>query len=198
MPRSTAHRILCGVGVIVGLLGGSSAAWSGSDTEQKGAQVYCFMRSSGNAHEVSWNAAYALIKRQSRGLFKTSPEHASVMITEAVVKDPGTFPDCGQYLGDLFGGATTATAASLGSTSTATQTATAFSSDGYAAGGNERYSYCSPLAASTRPGPWAAVDQRLSGGYPAEGELEPVQQQLLGRLVLPTVGLIPGPMQCQC
>jgi len=141
MPRSTAHRILCGVGVIVGLLGGSSAAWSGSDTEQKGAQVYCFMRSSGNAHEVSWNAAYALIKRQSRGLFKTSPEHASVMITEAVVKDPGTFPDCGQYLGDLFGGATTATAASLGSTSTATQTDTAVSSDGYAAGGNERYSY---------------------------------------------------------
>ena len=25
------------------------------------------------------------------------------MITEAVVKDPGNFPDCGQYLGDLFG-----------------------------------------------------------------------------------------------
>ena len=63
------------------------------------------------------------------------------MITEAVVKDPGTFPDCGRYLGDLFGGATTATAASLGSTSTATQTDTAVSSDGYAAGGNERYSY---------------------------------------------------------
>ena len=141
MPRSTAHQILCGVGVIVGLLGGSSAAWSVSDTEQKGAQVYCFMRSSGNAHEVSWSAAYALIKRQSHGLFKTSPEHASVMITEAVVKDPGMFPDCGRYLGDLFGGATTATAASLGSTSTATQTDTAFSSDGYAAGGNERYSY---------------------------------------------------------
>jgi len=141
MPRSTAHRILCAVGVIGGLPGGSSSAWSGSDTEQKGAQVYCFMRSSGNAHEVSWNAAYALIKRQSRGLFKTSPEHASVMITEAVVKDPGTFPDCGQYLGDLFGGATTATAASLGSTSTATQTDTAVSSDGYAVGGNERYSY---------------------------------------------------------
>ena len=141
MPRSTAQRILCSAGVIVGLLCGSSTAWAGTDTEEKGAQVYCFMRSSGNAHDVSWNAAYALIKRQSRGLFKTSPEHASVMITEAVVKDPGTFPDCGQYLGDLFGGATTATAASLGSTSTATQTDTAFSSDGYAAGGNERYSY---------------------------------------------------------
>ena len=103
MPRSTAHRILCGVGVIVGLLGGSSAAWSGSDTEQKGAQVYCFMRSSGNAHEVSWNAAYALIKRQSAGVFKTSPEHAAVMITETVVEEPGSYPDCGRYLGDLFG-----------------------------------------------------------------------------------------------
>ena len=93
MLRSIAHRFLCSAGVIVGLLGGSSAAMAGTDTEQKGAQVYCFMRSSGNAHDVSWNAAYALIKRQSRGLFKTSPEHASVMITEAVVKDPGTFPD---------------------------------------------------------------------------------------------------------
>ena len=63
------------------------------------------------------------------------------MITEAVVNDPGTFPDCGQFLGDLFGGATTATAASLGSTSTATPINTAVSSDGYAAGANERYSY---------------------------------------------------------
>ena len=26
------------------------------------------------------------------------------MITEAVVEDPDSFPDCGQYLGDLFGG----------------------------------------------------------------------------------------------
>ena len=141
MLRSTAQRILCSAGVIVGLLCGSSTAWAGTDTEEKGAQVYCFMRSSGNAHDVSWNAAYALIKRQSRGLFKTSPEHASVMITEAVVKDPGTFPDCGQFLGDLFGGATTATAASLGSTSTATQTNTSVSSDGYAAREAERYSY---------------------------------------------------------
>ena len=141
MPRSIAHRFLCSAGVIVGLLGGSSAVWAGPDTEEKGAQVYCFMRSSGNGHAVSWNAAYALIKRQSRGLFKTSPEHASVMITEAVVKDPGTFPDCGRFLGDLFGGATTATAASLDSTSTATRTDTSISTDGYAASGAERYSY---------------------------------------------------------
>jgi hypothetical protein len=68
----------------------------------KGAQVYCFMRSNGNNHNVSWSAAYALIKRQSAGMFRTSPEHAAVMITEAVVQNPGTFPDCGRFLGDLF------------------------------------------------------------------------------------------------
>jgi hypothetical protein len=68
----------------------------------KGAQVYCFMRSAGNSHDVSWAAAYALIKRQSASMFKTSPEHAAVMITEAVVQNPGTFPDCGRYLGDLY------------------------------------------------------------------------------------------------
>lgn len=61
------------------------------------------MRSNGNGHKVSWEAAYALIKRQKSGMFKTSPEHAAVMITEAVVKEPGTYPDCGKYLGDLFG-----------------------------------------------------------------------------------------------
>jgi hypothetical protein len=68
----------------------------------KGAQVYCFMRNNGNDHPVSWTAAYALIKRQSASMFKTSPEHAAVMITEAVVQNPGTYPDCGRYLGDLY------------------------------------------------------------------------------------------------
>ena len=88
-------------------------------TEDKGAKIYCYMRSSGNDHKVSWNAAYAVIKRQGRSMFKTSPEHASVMITEAVVEDPGNFPDCGQFLGDLFGGNTQpATAATLGKSST--------------------------------------------------------------------------------
>ena len=90
-------------------------------TEEKGAKIYCFMRSSGNNHEVSWNAAYAVIKRQRSGVFKTSPEHASVMITESVVQDPGNFPDCGQFLGDLFGGNTQpATTATLGNSSTVT------------------------------------------------------------------------------
>ena len=88
-------------------------------TEDKGAKIYCYMRSSGNDHKVSWNAAYAVIKRQRSGVFKTSPEHASVMITEAVVQDPGNFPDCGQFLGDLFGGNTQpATTATLGNSST--------------------------------------------------------------------------------
>jgi hypothetical protein len=60
------------------------------------------MRNNGNDHAVSWNAAYALIKRQSASMFRTSPEHAAVMITEAVVNNPGTYPDCGRYLGDLY------------------------------------------------------------------------------------------------
>ena len=97
------------------------------------------MRSSGNAHDVSWKAAYALIKRQGRGLFKTSPERASVMITEAVVEDPGQFPDCDQYLGDLFGGATTATAASLGSTPQNTNSPS--SDEAYGIADDARYSY---------------------------------------------------------
>jgi hypothetical protein len=72
------------------------------DAASKGAQIYCFMRNSGNSHQVSWDAAYAVIKRQTDRLFKTSPQHAAVMITEAVVKNPAEFPDCGRYLGDLF------------------------------------------------------------------------------------------------
>lgn len=68
----------------------------------KGAQVYCYMRANGNNHDVSWLAAYALIKRQSASMFKTSPTHAAVMITEAVVQNPTAFPDCGRYLGDLY------------------------------------------------------------------------------------------------
>jgi len=79
------------------------AAQSASENPgAKGAQVYCFMRANGNNHEVSWTAAYALIKRQSASMFRTSPEHAAVMITEAVVQNPTSFPDCGRFLGDLY------------------------------------------------------------------------------------------------
>ena len=79
-------------------------AIAGTPEAVKGAKIYCFMRNSDNDHQVSWEAAYALIKRQKSGMFKTSPEHAAVMITEDVVEDPGSYPNCGQYLGDLFGG----------------------------------------------------------------------------------------------
>ena len=84
------------------LLGRPALAAAGDSPGGKGAQVYCYMRVAGNNHEVSWIAAYALIKRQSASLFKTSPEHASVMITEAVVQNPTSFPECGKYLGSLY------------------------------------------------------------------------------------------------
>ncbi|MCP9797965.1 MULTISPECIES: DUF6554 family protein [unclassified Cyanobium] len=107
--HSLHHRlgpiVLAAAAVLLGGAGTAQSARAGNDIEGpggKGAQVYCFMRNNGNVHEVSWNAAYALIKRQSAGLFKTSPEHAAVMITEAVVQNPGTFPDCGRFLGELF------------------------------------------------------------------------------------------------
>jgi hypothetical protein len=43
------------------------------------------MRNSENSHQVSWDAAYAVVKRQGDRLFRTSPQHAAVLITEAVV-----------------------------------------------------------------------------------------------------------------
>lgn len=67
----------------------------------KAAQVYCFMRGNGNNHEVSWAAAYGVIK-QTSGVFKPPPERAAVLITEAVVYNPTAFPDCARYLGDLY------------------------------------------------------------------------------------------------
>ena len=103
--------VLSAAALIGGLSPMTSPLQAAEAGNEKGAKIYCFMRSSGNNHEVSWNAAYAVIKRQRSGVFKTSPEHASVMITEAVVQDPGNFPDCGQFLGDLFGGNTQPAAA---------------------------------------------------------------------------------------
>lgn len=86
----------------LGLAFGPGAQAQPDSPGVKGAQVYCYMRSNGNSHEVSWTAAYSLIKRQSASMFKTSPTHAAVMITEAVVQNPSTFQDCGRYLGDLY------------------------------------------------------------------------------------------------
>ncbi len=91
---------------LVSLHFSTSASKAAVETGEKGAQIYCYMRESGNDHEVSWNAAYALIKRQSNSMFKTSPKHAAVMIIEAVVDEPSNYPDCGRYLGELFGGST--------------------------------------------------------------------------------------------
>ena len=122
---------------LIGTLGSVTPPLQAAEaTEDKGAKIYCYMRSSGNDHKVSWNAAYAVIKRQGRSMFKTSPEHASVMITEAVVNDPGNFPDCGQFLGDLFGGNTQpATAATLGKSTTITESTIESTDD------TTRYSY---------------------------------------------------------
>ena len=124
MASLRSSLVLC-TAALIGAFGSVSPALQAAEaTEEKGAKIYCFMRSSGNDHKVSWNAAYALIKRQGSSVFKTSPEHASVMITEAVVKDPGNFTDCGQFLGDLFGGNTQpATAATLGNSSSVIESA---------------------------------------------------------------------------
>ena len=93
--------MLCSGG-LAGLAVPASAQAQLESPGAKGAQIYCYMRGNGNSHAVSWAAAYALVKRQSASLFKTSPTHAAVMITEAVVQNPNTFPDCGRYLGDLY------------------------------------------------------------------------------------------------
>ena len=88
---------------LAGMLLAAAPVEAASADSKKGAQVYCYMRSNGNSHSVSFEDSYALIKRHSAGVFKTSPEHAAVMITETVVEEPGSYPDCGRYLGDLFG-----------------------------------------------------------------------------------------------
>jgi hypothetical protein len=132
-------------------IGAGSSAAELTSPGAKGAQVYCYMRSSGNSHEVSWTAAYALIKRQSASMFKTSPEHAAVMITEAVVNNPGSFPDCGKYLGDLYtttvnrqkqaaegSGPASTTAAANASTVSSSANA---NSPAPAAGPRDRYTY---------------------------------------------------------
>ena len=123
----------------------TGSAVSTATAGAKGAQIYCFMRSTGNSHDVSWTAAYALIKRQSANLFKTSPEHAAVMITEAVVQNPGSFPDCGKYLGDLFEKSAAreaaAAAAAAGSTNATGAAPAGGSGADKPASGSSRYAY---------------------------------------------------------
>ena len=115
-------------------------AFAGTPEAVKGAKIYCYMRSSNNDHQVSWEAAYALIKRQKGGIFKTSPEHAAVMITEAVVEDPGSYPNCGQYLGDLFGGST-GSKKSLDSVLNSTDSSDSNSFNSSNSSDDDRYSY---------------------------------------------------------
>ena len=115
-------------------------AIAGTPEAVKGAKIYCYMRSSNNDHEVSWEAAYALIKRQKSGMFKTSPQHAAVMITEAVVEDPGSYPNCGQYLGDLFGGSK-GSGKSLESVLNSTDSSDSNSFNSSNSSDDDRYSY---------------------------------------------------------
>ena len=121
---------------LAGMLLVAAPVEAASADSKKGAQVYCYMRSNGNDHSVSFEASYALIKRQSSGVFKTSPEHAAVMITETVVEEPGSYPDCGRYLGDLFGRRTSKKSSS--STSTSSSSNSEASTDWDA---DDRYSY---------------------------------------------------------
>ncbi|MEY4298362.1 MAG: hypothetical protein RLZZ423_1541 [Cyanobacteriota bacterium] len=149
-PFSPARRpwiriLLVGALASAGLLatGGARAGSDPADSAGgKGAQMYCFMRGAGNSHDVSWTAAYALIKRQSASLFKTSPEHAAVMITEAVVQNPGSYPDCGKYLGSLFEKAAARDAAAAAAAAGNTENAPATDSNATKpARGSSRYSY---------------------------------------------------------
>ena len=127
---------------MAGMLWSAAPAKAASTTPaEKGAQIYCYMRSNGNDHIVSWEASYALIKRQGSGLFKTSPKHAAVMITEAVVEDPGSFPDCGRYLGDLFGGSGRASSSPKATSSTSGSSDTSGSEEIPNWDADDRYSY---------------------------------------------------------
>ena len=71
MPRFGPQLVFTTVALIGALMGGTQPVQAGKESDEKGAKIYCFMRSSGNDHSVSWNAAYAVIKRQGGQLFKT-------------------------------------------------------------------------------------------------------------------------------
>ena len=62
------------------------------------------------------------------------------MITEAVVEDPGSYPNCGQYLGDLFGGST-GSAKSPDSVLNSTDSSDSNSFNSSNSSDDDRYSY---------------------------------------------------------
>ena len=68
----------------------------------QGVDIYCVMRTGGNDHDSSWEAAYQAIKSERGGLFKISPKQAATIIVQQVVGSRETYENCVQYLGDLF------------------------------------------------------------------------------------------------
>ena len=69
----------------------------------KGADIYCIMRSGGNDHNASWEAAYINVKNEKReGFFKTSPKQAASVIVEQVIQNREKYEECIPYLGDLY------------------------------------------------------------------------------------------------
>ncbi|WP_269614392.1 DUF6554 family protein [Prochlorococcus marinus] len=87
---------------IICLVCGSTLGLRINAAVTNGADIYCFMRSGGNTHEPSWQAAYEFIKNKKQGLFKTSPKQAASLIVEEVVQNPTKYEDCISYMGDLY------------------------------------------------------------------------------------------------
>ncbi len=78
------------------LVGGISKAGT------QAADIYCVMRTGGNDHASSWQAAYISLKNERGGLFKMSPRQAATIIVQQVVGDPEIYGDCVRYLGELY------------------------------------------------------------------------------------------------
>ena len=53
MPRFGPQLALTTVALIGALIGGTQPVQAGKSSDEKGAKIYCFMRSSGNDHNVS-------------------------------------------------------------------------------------------------------------------------------------------------
>ncbi len=87
---------------IICLVCGSTLGLRINAAVTNGADIYCFMRSGGNTHEPSWQAAYQFIKNKKQGLFKTSPKQAASLIVEEVVQNRTKYEDCINYIGDLY------------------------------------------------------------------------------------------------
>ena len=97
MRRLKQKKLLLTVGMLTSLCFQVSKVNAGSF----GAEIFCTMRSGGNDHESSWDAAYTYIKKQKGGLFKVSPKQAAAQITEAVIRDKKSFSYCVEYLDNL-------------------------------------------------------------------------------------------------